>query len=181
MDDTIEIRSQSKEAQAVFLKRIKLAKGKGTLLNNSTRLPRQDFISDADLKVGGTVDVYGRNLFLYDCDTNTKNYYKEKYGIEFVPVQVEGAEEEKLSTTQVTVGGVHKWCANVWQTQRQGLSSFVEAPPKKNFQKMLDNDRKTLRFAGTLVSKRPEDKDRIFIISYYLADDTISIFEPPQR
>jgi hypothetical protein len=58
---------------------------------------------------------------------------------------------------------------------------LVEQPPKKNFQKMLDNDRKILRFAGKKVSTRPEDKNRIFIVSYYLADDTIGIFEPPQR
>ena len=59
--------------------------------------------------------------------------------------------------------------------------SFEDAPPKKNFQKMLDNDRKILRFAGKILSSKPEDKDRIFVVSYYLADDTLGIYEPPQR
>jgi hypothetical protein len=35
-----------------------------------------------------------------------------------------------------------------------------------------------LRFTGRFNTKVPEDVDRNFIISFYLADDTISIFEP---
>lgn len=46
---------------------------------------------------------------------------------------------------------------------------------------MLDNERKILRFASVLDSPKPEDRDRIFVVSYYLADDTIGIYEPPQR
>ena len=30
-------------------------------------------------------------------------------------------------------------------------------------------------------SSRAEDEHRKFIISYYLSDDTMTIFEPPQR
>ena len=38
-----------------------------------------------------------------------------------------------------------------------------------------------LRFAGRIVSDRPEDHDRRFTISYFLADDSMLVFEPPQR
>ena len=34
---------------------------------------------------------------------------------------------------------------------------------------------------GRQDSSRPEDEHRKFIISYYLSDDTMTIFEPPQR
>ena len=34
---------------------------------------------------------------------------------------------------------------------------------------------------GQQDSSRPEDEHRKFIISYYLSDDTMTIFEPPQR
>lgn len=36
----------------------------------------------------------------------------------------------------------------------------------------------TLRFEAVLESIWPADKDRRFVFTYYLADDTISIFEP---
>ena len=66
---------------------------------------------------------------------------------------------------------------------------------------MLENDGKVLRFAAVMVrgvvfvlcsptrtpilclqdSPKAEDEHRKFIISYYLSDDTMTIFEPPQR
>jgi hypothetical protein len=36
----------------------------------------------------------------------------------------------------------------------------------------------TLRFEAKLESIWPADKERRFVFTYYLADDTISIFEP---
>lgn len=46
---------------------------------------------------------------------------------------------------------------------------------------MLENDNKVLRYEAKMESSRQEDRDRRFIISYRLADDMISIFEPQQR
>lgn len=34
-----------------------------------------------------------------------------------------------------------------------------------------------LRFVGKMLSDNPTDKDRTFIISFHLSDDTISVFE----
>lgn len=38
-----------------------------------------------------------------------------------------------------------------------------------------------MRFTAKLNNRIPEDADRRFIISFYLADDTLSIFEPAQK
>ena len=46
---------------------------------------------------------------------------------------------------------------------------------------MLENEHKVLRFVAKLESKHKEDKDRRFVISYRLSDDTMTIYEPPQR
>lgn len=48
-------------------------------------------------------------------------------------------------------------------TYRQGLNSNV------------------LRFVAKLDTTRPIDVDRTFIIFFYLSDDTIAVFERPQR
>jgi len=53
--------------------------------------------------------------------------------------------------------------------------------PKIDFFKFVDNDKKVLRFTARLNTKVPEDFDRRFIISFYLANDTLSIFEPAQK
>jgi EF-hand domain-containing protein 1 len=53
--------------------------------------------------------------------------------------------------------------------------------PKRDFFKYVDNDKKILRFTARFKTRIPEDLDRRFIISFYLSDDTISIFEPAQK
>ena len=90
----------------------------------------------------------------------------------------------------------------------QSCFSLIPQPPKKDFIKMLENDGKVLRYAARMVSKNqytaitkydcmttfksqccykqqespnPVDQSRVFIISFWLSDDTLSIFESPQR
>ena len=58
---------------------------------------------------------------------------------------------------------------------------LIPKKPKIDFFKYVDNDKKVLRFTARFNTKVPEDVDRRFIISFYLADDTISIFEPAQK
>ncbi len=55
---------------------------------------------------------------------------------------------------------------------------MIPKKPKIDFFKYVDNDKKVLRYTARFNTKVPEDVDRRFIISYYMADDTISIFEP---
>merc|ERR1712167_256899 len=61
------------------------------------------------------------------------------------------------------------------------IYKLVPDRPKPNFFKALDNQAKMLRFTARFNTRVPEDVDRRFIISFYLADDTISIFEPAQK
>ncbi len=42
-------------------------------------------------------------------------------------------------------------------------------------------DSNVLRFVAKMNSTVPADTDRLFIIFYYLSDDTIAVFEPPIR
>ena len=58
---------------------------------------------------------------------------------------------------------------------------LVLKKPKIDFFKFVDNDKKVLRFTARLNTQVPEDVDRRFIISFYLANDTVSIFEPAQK
>lgn len=38
-----------------------------------------------------------------------------------------------------------------------------------------------LHFQAKMITADPTDRERLFIISFYLSDDTISVFERPQR
>ena len=63
---------------------------------------------------------------------------------------------------------------------------LLPKPPKRDFIKFMECDRhgldsNVLRFLARMDTKKPIDQDRRFIISYFLADDTILVFEPPVR
>nr|KAG5693047.1 hypothetical protein BaRGS_028807 [Batillaria attramentaria] len=58
--------------------------------------------------------------------------------------------------------------------------------PQADFIKFMMNDRQglesnVLRFLARMETEHPIDKGRRFIISYFLRDDTILVFEPPVR
>lgn len=59
--------------------------------------------------------------------------------------------------------------------------SLVPQKPKKDLKKLLDNDRKILRFRAHLDTPVPQNAERTFVLSLYLADDSIAVYEPPQR
>ena len=59
-------------------------------------------------------------------------------------------------------------------------------PPQRDFKKFMEKDRKglishVLRFVAVMDTDYTVDKSRRFIVSFYLSDDTIAVFEPPQR
>lgn len=40
------------------------------------------YYNDSDLQIGKTLNVFGRNVVLTDCDGKTREFYQQKYGIE---------------------------------------------------------------------------------------------------
>ncbi|XP_046528608.1 EF-hand domain-containing family member C2 isoform X3 [Equus quagga] len=63
---------------------------------------------------------------------------------------------------------------------------LVPTPHRKNFRKWMEKDSygyisNTLRFFAKLITHDCADVDRLFVISYFLSDDTLSVFEPIER
>ncbi len=130
----------------------------------------------------------------YDVDTFTQEYYRTNYGFEdFTPIDVSSSYQ--LATPLVLYINLARCLINFlllkeipkhngFGTEEDSLISclsLVPKPIKRDIQKTIDNDKKILRFGAKLASKTPEDAARMFIISYFLADDTISVYEPPMR
>ena len=65
-------------------------------------------------------------------------------------------------------------------------AGLIMKPPQRDFKKFMEKDRKglishVLRFVAVMDTDYTVDKSRRFIVSFYLSDDTIAVFEPPQR
>ncbi|KAJ3147022.1 EF-hand domain-containing member C2 [Geranomyces variabilis] len=205
-DDTIEIREHipanaGRDANTLFLRRSKLPKRMPVWLyghNNadaSGRESKGEYFGERDFLIGAVLHLYGRPFVVCDCDEFTKEYYADKYGIEtFDPVRIEDYEtaappapfsqaalaanyELLLPPSPLTpsTGKVASLPTNTIPMIGSG------APPKKDFQKLMLYDTTTLRFSAALNSPRQVDKDRRFVVSLYVADDTISVFEPKSR
>ncbi|ESP05007.1 hypothetical protein LOTGIDRAFT_211798 [Lottia gigantea] len=141
-----------------------------------------DFYRDSDLTIGTVINVWGRKLVICDCDGFTKEYYKTKYGIEgFSPVAYKQSSGFKIEREYPPYNG--------FGSEEDSLRSCMglqPKPPKRDFIKFMEKDRQglesnVLRFLAKLDTRKPIDMERQFIISYFLCDDTILVFEPPVR
>ncbi|NWY52272.1 EFHC2 protein, partial [Chionis minor] len=157
-------------------------RGRYILDNRKTGAVHQEFYRDSDLKIGAVINVWGRKIILCDCDEFTKEYYRTKYGIEdFTPVTYKAPPPQKPEKTFPPYTG--------FGSEEDSLCScmgLLLKPPQKDFKKFMEKDRSgmesnILRFLAKLITDSPIDKDRKFIISYFLSDDTISVFEQVQQ
>ncbi|XP_041856758.1 EF-hand domain-containing family member C2 [Melanotaenia boesemani] len=137
----------------------------------------EDFYKDSDLVVGGKVNVWGRKVIITDCDEFTKNYYRSKYGIEdFTPVQYKAPLAPKPPMSVPPYNG--------FGSEEDSLSScqsILLKPHKKDFHKFMKKDGNVLNFRAKMMTTDLVDRDRVFIISFYLCDDSMSVFEQPQK
>lgn len=140
------------------------------------------YYTSQDLHLGDTINVYGRPFLICDCDNFTREYYKTKFGIStFTPVDCK--KENNI------VRDSHYPPYNGFGSEEDSLSnckSIIPKPPQKNFMKFMEKDKHgleshVLQFKAKLDSGNADNQNRNFIISYYLSDDTISIFEPLVR
>lgn len=178
-DDTIEIREEipinsGRDTVSHFLRRQRLSKMGGTF--GPGERP-EDYYTDQDLVIGGHIFVYGRPFVLVSCDEFTKEYYRSKYGLsEFNSGYKETHETPRVEREIPPYNG--------FGSEDDSLGScisLIPKPPRKDFKKLMSKDNMVLRFFGRLDTSKSIDAGRSFIIYYYLADDTILVFEPHQR
>jgi hypothetical protein len=138
----------------------------------------QQFYTDADLSVGSLINIWGRKMLICDCDEFTRQYYKTKYGTIFEPMKVDRPSFPAPPREVPIYNGFGSY-----EDSLGNCDSLIPKPPRKDFMKFMEKDRNglesnILRFAAVLTNKNKLDRDRRFIVSYFLSDDTMSVFEP---
>ncbi|KAL3892161.1 hypothetical protein ACJMK2_004395 [Sinanodonta woodiana] len=189
VDDTLEIRevhtpNDGRDPFPVLIGRHKVPKDRTNVESSFPGVVMElsdheikEYFTPKDFKVGECVIIYGRRFLIYDCDNFTKSFFYHNFGItEFSTVDVKGKLKD---LPRMEIPPYNQFGS--MEDSLQSCLSLVPQPPKKDFIKMLENDHKVLRFEATMDTVRPEDKGRRFIISYRLADDMMTIYEPPVR
>jgi hypothetical protein len=189
-DDTIEVIEESetnsgRDPFPSFVRRQKCPKiAEGTKFENPTASltfgKRKETIAsytDADLYVGATLLLFGRKLFLYSCDAATEQHLRTKYGVtDFTPIDVRPPPPQRAKREPPPHNG--------FGDEDDALGSWknlVLKPPKRDMQKYMTNVGNVLKFELKLDTKDMCDEIRRFVLTYYLSDDTVSIFEPAVR
>lgn len=130
-----------------------------------------------DLSIGAHINVYGREVVLVDCDQFTREYYRTVHGIEdFTPIQRPGCERGEINEDNERILPPF----NGWGTHEDSESNcktVEQKPPKVDFHKFIKLDKYLLRFGARMLSDVQENRERLYVITYYLSDDTISVFE----
>lgn len=180
VDDSIEVREVQKTNSGrdpfpILLRRQQLPKG----LHELSETQETEKYTWKDLRIGGVLNVLGRPFLLRDCDGYTRKFYNENLNISMESMKAIPAESSAPVKPEIVYPPY-----NGFGTVEDSMGSckyLVLQPPKKDFIKLLANENKVLRFVARMVTSHREDQDRRFVINYHLADDTMTIHEPPQR
>ena len=176
-DDTIQIVEKKVENSGV---------PQGTFAKRQ-RLPRsvedEIFYDLNDLKLGSTLNVFGRVLFITDCNVSTRKYLAEVVGRDEAELRPVPGEEDVYTTMRAEfmsreTGRDDTVAHNI---RKNPMKVFAEAQLGKTVnnatrQGFLDYDRKVLRLDCLWDDRESLYGDlQRFTLQYYLADDTMEL------
>merc|ERR1719242_194085 len=193
-DDTLQVleydqNDKKGEKLVALLKRENLPKkyipvGCTIGVKHDKNAPNNDYYNHADLRIGGYLNVYGREVLLTWCDKYTQNFYKKVHGMKDADF-VEIAQKPDESKTNRKIERVVP-PYNGYGTEEDSLGSWkslVPKPPVKDHAKLMKYDGCCLRFLAKLNENHTqiENQQRRFVVEFFLTDDTLTIYERPLR
>jgi hypothetical protein len=142
------------------------------LTHEEQRTGKTGFITLDDLFIGARIDVFGKKLFIYDADEFTKRYFSSQLG--------KGMQSIDISEPSVPIPRLPTPPSNGLGAEDDSIQNCKMLRPKPLYRDMAKYKKfagKVMRFTARWNSERPEESSRSFIISFFPADDTVSIWE----
>lgn len=185
-DDTMEVNETLKQNDGrhhfpSFVRRSQIPKEVLALSENDPRFLSADhYYRPPDLKIGNTINILNRAMFIYDCDEFTRSWYRQNYGYTDQEMAAITTPQSQ-PTTKVSIQIPPPSLIGSDEDTIRNVMSLHPKPPPKDEQKLVSKMHDVLRFKAKMITKNTVDASRNFIITFYLSDDTIQIYEPPQR
>lgn len=180
-DDTAEIlenmsRNSGRDPYPTFWRRSPLRKNPNITATPGMMEPEPVVYKPEDLVVGEFVNILGRNIFLYDCDVFTRDFYKEYMGFEQTSIKI---EQPKLVHTKI------RYPPHIgFGSEEDSLASCLRLtprPPLRDMKRLIADADKVMRFEAKLANDIPQDEKRRFIVAVFMADDSVGVWELKSR
>lgn len=100
------------------------------------------YYNEKDLAIGRVLNVYGRNVYLTDCDGKTKEFYRQKYGIEeFEPISIPSNSRNFVGTVpeRTIMPPFNGWGS--YEDSEGNCVGIEPKAPKIDFKKFLCYDK----------------------------------------
>lgn len=190
-DDTVEIlevrdANNGRDPFPVFLKRGALPKAAQRVQTATVGLAvnKATCYTPGDFRLGQYVTMLGRDFLLHDCDRFTKKWYMDNLGFtedELRPLDIQEPIPPLSKPALAPYNGY-----GALEDSLQNCLSLVPKPPRRDMHKLMNKDKIILRFTVKIVETDTHkhnaiDLARRFVLSYFMMDDTMMLFEPPVR
>lgn len=189
-DDTIEViedygANSGRDPFPVFCKRQKVAKPnpRGGRQQHSRFLLGEnnaatEFYTDADIKIGTKINIFGREFLICGYNEYTKQHVEKFHGVaehEAIKIAI-NVPKPKVQHQPPPYNGFGDEVDSLASWRSLDLK-----PPRidNTGRRQFKDD--VIKFRLKLAKPSACDANRRFVLTYFLADGQLSIFEPPQR
>jgi Ca2+-binding EF-hand superfamily protein len=140
----------------------------------------EDYFGPEDFRVGETIVVLGKHMVIYDCDDFTQRWYADSMGIDQKAgiLDISVAERPKAV---VPIPPHHGFGSEEDTLHSMKYLDPQSHPRKSDLRRFQQSKNKTLKFYAGLKTEHPIDKMRKYRITWYLDDDSLSVYEEEVR
>ena len=140
------------------------------------------FYSEDDFDIGKTISIAGRDVLLHDCDTFTREYFRNTRNKFLEPLALREKVEKKAEKEVFPFTGF----GSEEDSKASCQHTLEPKAPQRDFFKFMHKDRDgfdshILRFSARLIHEDKVDVKRKFVIAYFLSDDTILVTLMPEQ
>ena len=173
-----KINNSGKDPFPRLLKKSKLPKKPRMTFCPGIETKDEEYYLPEDLLIGKYVYIYGRKCLIVGCDDFTRKWYKDTLGIEM--------ETTNLKASQRQLRILHPNPPyNGFGSEEDSLLNVFYLDPtgktKEFITEKFKRDKHILRYLAKLISSNPADEERKFLISFYLRDNAIQVYEMAGR
>jgi len=170
----IKVNNSGKDPFPRLLKKSKLPKKPIMSFCPGLETPEEEYYKPEDLKIGNYVYVYGRKCLIVGCDEFTRKWYKDVLGIEMQNSNFKASQRQTKIIHPIPpyngFGSEEDSLLNVFYLDPTGKS-------KEFINQKFRRDKHILRYLAKLISPFLSDDERRFLVSFYLRDNAIQVYE----